>query len=1235
LAGFSPTSSVRGAALILVLAMLVLLLGLVLAFFSRAMASRQMADSGVGRTKAQILARGAVEQMIGDLRQEIAAGSLAPASTNSPVYFPKTPWSAVPFPTDPAHTDNVVKWSQAGKPFFDGSYQVAGESVFGRTGDFPPSQRASALTTTTPSSNGRVITLARWNKALLLSKNEPASSDTAPTTSFRAPDWVLVSKNGSNPTALGPGVVGRYAYVIYDAGSLLDANVAGYMSDDNGIPVDFAASQIGWKGGLPAADLTKIGMSGADTAALIAWRNPATSGPNYLSHVLGNTNGFLRVAAANGKTDRAFPSRRSLIDFVMHRFTGDTASKQNLLPYLGHFTRGINQLAFGADGPAIPGTPAPIPTETATGSYSLSGYTGNNDAAGAEEQINPRLLEVRATTEFTRFQPASTNPQQARAADPLVDQRFPLHRLAWLTHQGPIAPAGNLVNDAAIINPLLSAGLSEEFLRLGTEENILAAFGLRWSPDPAGSGRNLWVYDRSSSGRVILRLEDVAGLARSPNFLEILKASIHVGSLGKGAASGDTPGFWIHARNVRTDFHLLQIFANIVDQYDSDGYPTEIALPNPPFTDADLLGLFERKVVGVENLPYIYALRPGAVMVRNSVPAVPPGTVTANLTIDSTPVTNSGLGALFLHNWIWNPHDPTSSLGTSRPQQFRVVTYGGDPAHISYSMPATSLSTGQTPWPVGGNATNTLPTTTSNDPGSVGQLGVITAFDLNEQSTELLFDVPGAGYFSQPTALASPNVPANSNLRVGANHSLKKILPEGAGGSLRNLAPGGADYLGTMVATFPMRMSNTVGSTTYLLTACSANSRFGSSKAGQSTVGTSLLQYSDPNGNWVTYDVKSARFDWVDSRFEPMVAPGAPGQPTKMGRMAEWADPRTMRFGSPYGQRAVTDRAAVSTADASFQTIQPAGDPSNGDGKAYLVFGNPATGLSPANPTAIGWTNVTGKFFPQNLANNYQSALFSAYLDADGVQRGGMAAYAPAGTSTVGKPLATNNFPSRPIILNRPFKSVAELGYVFRDLPWKQLDFFTPESGDSALLDSFCLAEVTTPGALVAGRVNLNTRNARVLAALIAGGARKNDGTETLSAAEADSLAAQLIAWTSGTTANKGPLMSVGDMVGRYRNGSYSGYIPSNPTPFSGGASSENNVFQRFREAPVRALAEAGEVRVWNLMIDLVCQVGMPSPNPGAGDGFIVKGETRYWVHLALDRATAKVVALEMEKVVE
>ena len=59
--------------------------------------------------------------------------------------------------------------------------------------------------------------------------------------------------------------------------------------------------------------------------------------------------------------------------------------------------------------------------------------------------------------------------------------------------------------------------------------------------------------------------------------------------------------------------------------------------------------------------------------------------------------------------------------------------------------------------------------------------------------------------------------------------------------------------------------------------------------------------------------------------------------------------------------------------------------------------------------------------------------------------------------SALGTP--TQQSQSRPIILNRPFRSVSEMSYTFTGTPWKNLDFFTPESGDSALLDTFCVNE--------------------------------------------------------------------------------------------------------------------------------------------------------------------------------
>ncbi len=47
----------------------------------------------------------------------------------------------------------------------------------------------------------------------------------------------------------------------------------------------------------------------------------------------------------------------------------------------------------------------------------------------------------------------------------------------------------------------------------------------------------------------------------------------------------------------------------------------------------------------------------------------------------------------------------------------------------------------------------------------------------------------------------------------------------------------------------------------------------------------------------------------------------------------------------------------------------------------------------------------------------------------------------------------------RPVVLNRAFRAVGELGYAFRDLPFKSLDFWSPDSADAALLDVFCLEE--------------------------------------------------------------------------------------------------------------------------------------------------------------------------------
>src|SRR5207249_3944605 len=89
---FRPARGRDGIALVIVLAFVVLLTGLVVAFFSRAMSERQISNSSGTQTRADLLAQGAVDVIIGDLKEEIAAGSspspFATPATGVTIYPP-------------------------------------------------------------------------------------------------------------------------------------------------------------------------------------------------------------------------------------------------------------------------------------------------------------------------------------------------------------------------------------------------------------------------------------------------------------------------------------------------------------------------------------------------------------------------------------------------------------------------------------------------------------------------------------------------------------------------------------------------------------------------------------------------------------------------------------------------------------------------------------------------------------------------------------------------------------------------------------------------------------------------------------------------------------------------------------------------------------------------------------------------------------------------------------------
>src|SRR6266700_7562707 len=86
----------KGAALIIVLAFVVLLTGLVLAYFSRASTDRQVAQSSFNDTDAYLLARSALDIVVGDFKQEIVNGSTNIGPGGAPFYSPAPPANVVP-----------------------------------------------------------------------------------------------------------------------------------------------------------------------------------------------------------------------------------------------------------------------------------------------------------------------------------------------------------------------------------------------------------------------------------------------------------------------------------------------------------------------------------------------------------------------------------------------------------------------------------------------------------------------------------------------------------------------------------------------------------------------------------------------------------------------------------------------------------------------------------------------------------------------------------------------------------------------------------------------------------------------------------------------------------------------------------------------------------------------------------------------------------------------------------
>jgi hypothetical protein len=364
----TPDSSrERAAALLIVLAFVVLLTGMSVAYLSRTTGERQVAHSSFNQSNVDQLAQSAMENIIGDLRQEItdpAASTRSIVNVNGVDVTIYTPTSAI----------YMVPQRNVDLP---GIYNLIRRSVRSDPLVAParPSRASAVNSMTDISANGRNITSTQWNGHYLIPKGNVNTSDPSPTPAFDAvtPDWVFVTAAGPTPSPAPSDVIGRYAYAIYDEGGLLDANLAGLPSPAPGAVTIASPSPSRTvypcrKGTVAFADLTALRLTPLGStpnpttvSRIVGWRNYATtlvpinktfpdlspSPTEFVTYFANNSNDFLTVSPilnARGRTDQAFTTRTELIELVL----SSLGASPNLLQYLGTFSRELNSPTWRA-----------------------------------------------------------------------------------------------------------------------------------------------------------------------------------------------------------------------------------------------------------------------------------------------------------------------------------------------------------------------------------------------------------------------------------------------------------------------------------------------------------------------------------------------------------------------------------------------------------------------------------------------------------------------------------------------------------------------------------------------------------------------------------------------------------------------------------------------------------------------------------------------------------------------
>lgn len=1116
-------------ALVVTLALLVLVTVLVFAFFTVTTANRALQASRASQIKAELLAQTASEYVTGRFLTEMIEQStvVSLGGGTHTVFLPATRADLVPRKRVSPAISNSADFPT-----------LVRQSV--GVGD----TNASAHSSLEPARNSRMISAQRWNSPrLALGAGFPSNG---------VPAWIYVSP-GEGPGAVpGPDVVGRFAYNVYATGGLLDVNAAGH-------PETLFAGTARPKDTLAGAALRQLGVSVGAIVRMTQFRSPADTGNReaYLSNARAfAVDGYRDTVATvshhgteRSYTNNFFFDRQDFIRYA--RSLGNDTSLTEALPYLTTFSR-------ARTGPTWE------PTRNASefpGYFAAAQAVTSHpyrDNAGGTNAVNPRLLtrsfdqnvsiiHYRDDGRIEREDVGLPYSYTVGPGTPVVHRKFSLAKLAWLGPNEPEATAFHL-----------SLSNAER------EKAIFDCFGLRWEE---GGTFPKWVYNHGAPDR-ILTLDEVAAAGREPDFFELLKAVILEGSLGKhpGAGSGPDSGSGLEpVAGVKfdrvfgqADGQVLQIGANIIDQADSDGYPTAISsgIPLKTFTEASdppdlydpaLLELYGT-VLGIENIPYI-------LRVWNPVLSLRPDEEAARV-----------------RGWwwpeLWNPHRRPVS---PRVLDFRIRAYGIATTRVQFNP-----NDGEYGDPANSNSPEIHYDTDARNFVEFRDTGRF--YDQSAPLSVDLDDFAGSTTDGMNKWNASDyNSDSRQILGIFAGEVTR---PESLKDTVARLHE---DY--GFVYYDPRTLVSPDGPMTLVMEVRDEQNRW--------RPASMMARFNKLRRN----SVLAADTDGVRAGFHRSLVRGLVGK----------LDPRTERFASStseddkwkMGGQLWRNAGAVATSGFGF-------------------FGPAAAG---------GFTLDAGhdeRYEFGDLVRN-QNSLKNFYSDPDGVVRPGDGVRTPA-NSDDGNPLlfgaGTGSQPRRPVVLDRPFQSVGELGGVFRDSPYRTLDFWSGNSADSGLLDVFAVRDELM---VTGGKINPNLAPEVILGALLRDASKHAtaplsgpNSVPVTTQAEANAVAGPLAA-----RLKTAPLANVSEFVTE---------VGEDMIPLSLQAVRVNKTLAEF---PVRALGDVANFRTWTFLIDVVAQAGRFSGTGTVARDFVVEGEKRAWVHVAMDRFTGEVLGVQTESVYE